>query len=186
MKPDTDQPFDVTRLTAGRLVYRVVPLHPELGAGHGRNKLGAIAGDITLNGATRAAVALGDQLSDLGTLGGSFSTARAINATGDVVGAALTPGDVDYHGFLYSGGSMMDLNDLLLDRKWEVINALHIDDGGEVLAIGSQEGRDRVVLLVPTTRSDVDFSCSCFSPRCWEHRVRRGRRSRRRSTEKTG
>jgi probable HAF family extracellular repeat protein len=137
---------------AGRRAYEVVPLHQGLSIAHGRNEHGAIVGDISvISSPTRAAIARDGRILEIGTLGGSFSTARAINNRGDIVGAALTGGDAAHHGFLYSGGTMMDLNDLLLDSGWEVIHALHIDDSGAVLAIGSRGDGDRVVLLVPLT-----------------------------------
>ncbi|HYE65038.1 MAG TPA: DUF3466 family protein, partial [Pyrinomonadaceae bacterium] len=48
---------------------------------------------------------------DLGTLGGSFSSASAINESGQVVGYSETAGG-HYHAFLYSGGRMTDLGTL--------------------------------------------------------------------------
>src|SRR5271166_4136786 len=49
----------------------------------------------------------------LGTLGGSFSIARGINNRGEVVGGSLTGGDENFHGFIYRGDQLLDLNDLL-------------------------------------------------------------------------
>jgi probable HAF family extracellular repeat protein len=51
-------------------------------------------------------------LIDLGTLGGTFSTGNGINAGGEVTGAANLAGDLQYHAFLYSNGSMRDLGTL--------------------------------------------------------------------------
>lgn len=51
-------------------------------------------------------------ITDLGTLGGTGSVARAINARGQVVGWASTTGDAAQHAFLYSGGVMQDLGTL--------------------------------------------------------------------------
>jgi probable HAF family extracellular repeat protein len=47
-------------------------------------------------------------MQDLGTLGGSYSRAYAINKTGQVVGASLTSSE-EMHPFLYSNGTMKDL-----------------------------------------------------------------------------
>ena len=49
---------------------------------------------------------------DLGTFGGSRSTAKSINIFGWVVGGANLPGDAEGHPFLYRGGKMQDLGTL--------------------------------------------------------------------------
>src|SRR5262249_1701998 len=48
-------------------------------------------------------------ITDLGTLGGSYSEAFGINASGQVVGDSGTPTSSG-HAFVYSGGQMSDLN----------------------------------------------------------------------------
>lgn len=50
---------------------------------------------------------------DLGTLGGNVAYAGQINDNGLIVGESFPPGNVTYHAFLYSGGTMLDLNQLL-------------------------------------------------------------------------
>jgi probable HAF family extracellular repeat protein len=45
----------------------------------------------------------------LGTLGGQYSEATAINAAGHVVGYATLPGDRTSHAFLWKDGQMLDL-----------------------------------------------------------------------------
>src|SRR5438270_535073 len=45
---------------------------------------------------------------DLGTLGGSLSAARAINASGQVVGTSGLAGDLTSHAFLYDNGTLHD------------------------------------------------------------------------------
>jgi probable HAF family extracellular repeat protein len=86
----------------------------------------------------------------LGTLGGSFSIARGINNRGEIVGGSLAKGDDDFRGFLYRNGKLHDLNDFLEpDSGWELLQAVAINDNGEILGIGSNNGVDRVVLLRP-------------------------------------
>ena len=51
-------------------------------------------------------------ITDLGTLGGSTSEARAINDSGQIVGYSYITGDSAYHVFLYSRGHMLDLGTL--------------------------------------------------------------------------
>lgn len=60
-------------------------------------------------GETLAAATAKYTITDLGTLGGSYSQAFAINASGQIVGVAGTPSGSG-HAFLYSGGVMFDLN----------------------------------------------------------------------------
>jgi probable HAF family extracellular repeat protein len=50
---------------------------------------------------------------DLGTLGGTFSEAIAVNARGQVVGGSNTIGDTASHAFSWTaGGGMVDLGAL--------------------------------------------------------------------------
>jgi len=88
----------------------------------------------------------------LGTLGGSFSIARDLNDHGEVVGGSLTEGDENFHGFLYRGNRLHDLNEFLDPAAgWELIQALGINNHGEIIGIGSYTGQDRIVLLRPRT-----------------------------------
>jgi probable HAF family extracellular repeat protein len=84
----------------------------------------------------------------LGTLGGSFSVARGINDRGEVVGGSLTEGDENFRALIYSCNRLYDLNDCLeADCDWELIQAVGINNSGEIIAVGSHAGEDRIVLL---------------------------------------
>jgi probable HAF family extracellular repeat protein len=86
----------------------------------------------------------------LGTLGGSFSIARDLNNHGEVVGGSLTEGDESFHGFLYRDKRLYDLNQFLdPGTGWELLQALGINNHGEIVAIGCNTGQDRIVLLRP-------------------------------------
>ncbi len=74
-------------------------------------------------------------LTDLGTLGGSQSAARAINASGQVVGSSSTAAGKT-HAFLYSGGAMRDLGTLGGDFS----EATGINASGQV--VGTSQGAD--------------------------------------------
>jgi probable HAF family extracellular repeat protein len=72
------------------------------------NNAGQIVGaaEVLVNGLPRSHATLfsGPGLNniDLGTLGGTFSDARAINDAGQIVGRALLPGDLVAHATLFS------------------------------------------------------------------------------------
>ncbi len=90
----------------------------------------------------------------LGTLGGAGSMAFGINNPGQVVGGSgiiRGPGDVyNEHAFLWQGGTMYDLNDLLIDGSdWELIRALDINDGGRIIGYGSYQGASRSFVMTP-------------------------------------
>ncbi|MHB1037534.1 MAG: dockerin type I domain-containing protein [Pirellulales bacterium] len=65
---------------------------------------------------------------DLGTLGGTWSAAYGINASGQVVGESRIPGDRDSHAFLYDGSTMSDLGTIMGSSRAYAINA-----GGQIV-----------------------------------------------------
>jgi probable HAF family extracellular repeat protein len=73
-------------------------------------------------------------------------SAKAINASGQVVGASLG------HAFLYSGGVMEDLNDLLdpiTGAGWVLEGATGINASGQIVGWGSHNGQETSFLLTP-------------------------------------
>jgi probable HAF family extracellular repeat protein len=75
-------------------------------------------------------------LTDLGTLGGSNSWAYGINSAGQVVGDSITASGAD-HAFLYSNGTMTDLNSLIDPRSgWTLETASAINNKGEIVGVG--------------------------------------------------
>lgn len=116
------------------------------------NDLGQCAG-VSLNPETGRIEAFRQESGNrcmLGTLGGSFSIARDLNNHGEVVGGSLTEGDERFHGFLYRNNQLRDLNDFLdPEIGWELLQALGINNSGEIVAIACHAGQDRIVLLRP-------------------------------------
>jgi probable HAF family extracellular repeat protein len=71
---------------------------------------------------------------DLGTLGGTESSASAINRSGQVVGgAAFRGGGGDYDAFLWSKGKMVDLGRLAPNDPDADSMALAVNDSGQVV-----------------------------------------------------
>jgi probable HAF family extracellular repeat protein len=119
---------------------------------HALNDADQCAG-VSLNpetGRIEAFVQEGGVRNMLGTLGGSFSIARDLNNHGEVVGGSLTEGDENFHGFVYRNNRLYDLNELLEPGTgWELVQAVAINNHGEIIAIGSHTGQDHIVMLRP-------------------------------------
>lgn len=99
---------------------------------------------------------------DLGTLGGSFSTAYSINGNGDVVGSA-TDASGNHKAFLYSDGTMVDLNQLVpAGSGWILQLATSINDAGQIVGYGIHNGRSGAFLLTPQ-KAGVSLSSTSLS-----------------------
>ena len=78
---------------------------------------------------TRASSATMYSVTDLGTLGGTFSGAGAINNRGEVTGISAFAGDVALRGFIWKNGVMTDLGTLGGDFSY----ALGMNEAGIVV-----------------------------------------------------
>lgn len=87
----------------------------------------------------------GGVLMDIGVLpGGTDSVAKAINNNGDIVGRSKGV------GFLYSNGTMTDLNSLLAPGSgWVIRDAQDINQYGQIVGYGSVNGEQHAYLLNP-------------------------------------
>jgi probable HAF family extracellular repeat protein len=89
----------------------------------------------------------GGVMRDLGTLGGSYSAASAINDAGQVAGWSALTGTSTQHAFLYTGtpgvdGKMIDLdtwldaNNPIVGAKWTLQSARDISNTGWITGTG--------------------------------------------------
>jgi probable HAF family extracellular repeat protein len=91
-------------------------------------------------------------IQDLGTLGGTFSTATAINATSVVVGwSHLTEGSFERHAFVWQNGVMSDLGTRGVESEATTINRRGVIVGWSRAAGGGQ----RAVRWVNGTIEDL-------------------------------
>lgn len=128
---------------------------PTFGGSGGRaeaiNESGWAAGSaLTASGESRAFLWDGT-LIDLGTLGGPNSTAYDINEAGAIVGASDTgSGNHPRRAFIWAGGVLRDLNDLLPPESgWTLTAARAINDRGQIAGVGILQGQERAFLLNP-------------------------------------
>ncbi len=115
------------------------------------NRNGAIAGFFEpARGQTHAFLFDTNGLRDLDTLNNAYSAAYGMNNKGAVVGVMFNSPSDDDVAFLWSDGSMYNLNDLLDTREnWNLVEAWGINDAGQIVGYGIKNGTERALLLTP-------------------------------------
>jgi len=92
-----------------------------------------------------------EAMTDLRTLGGSMSSAAGVNSSGWVVGSSTTSGNLSTDGFLWMGGSIMDLNSLVpIGSGWTITGAYSINEADDILATAISGGHNYAVELMPS------------------------------------
>jgi len=100
---------------------------------------------------------------DLGSLGGNETEPDAMNNVGDVVGVStLTSGNTTFEPFLYSNGTIINLNDAAssnititgLNANETLQTATGINDGGQIVgSFLTASGNTHAYLLTPTSEA---------------------------------
>lgn len=121
-------------------------------SGRGVNDGGAVVGETTTGGSTRAFLWNGT-LNVLDTLGGT-SSALAVNNTGLIVGySEVVAGD--RRATLWNGSSVVDLNNLLSPGSgWTLVEARGVNSSGQIVGYGIYNGYERAFLLTPEAQGD--------------------------------
>jgi len=115
--------------------------------GEALNDFGQIACTSYHTGATLYS---GGHFTDIGVLPGDRgSWPHGINNHADVVGYSEGPGEV-YRAFLYTDGTLYDLNDLIgRNSGWVLWVANDINEKGQIIGQGTYFGQERAFLLTP-------------------------------------
>jgi probable HAF family extracellular repeat protein len=115
--------------------YAVTPVGPAGSMPAGINSSGQVVGSFSAGDATHGFLYSGARFVDLGTLGGTYSTARGINDAGVVVGASDNAAG-NTHAFVYANGAMNDIGTLGGNNS----SAAAINNNGQVA--GAADGPD--------------------------------------------
>lgn len=114
-----------------------------------------VVGIADLTGGTQSDAFLWEDgsMRDLGTLGGTFSIAFAVNSKAQVVGGANLSGDTIEHAFIWQDGVMTDLNGLVTgDSDLQLLEAHAVTAARQIvgMALQNSTGHIHAFLLTPS------------------------------------
>jgi probable HAF family extracellular repeat protein len=153
--------YDRETMTGGAFLYdngtvTKIPASSGLRSGYALNNAGDIVGTGHVDAERTAPVLYRDGVAtSLGTLGGFYGGsdggwATDINDRGQIIGAAARS-DTEYAPFLYQGGRMYDVDELLVARdaaQWDVETVYRINASGQILAAGMAAAGQRAWFLL--------------------------------------
>lgn len=104
------------------------------------NDLGVVMGEVEVYdwffSETHAFVYADGELTDIGTLGGAFSSAVAVNASGQLTGSATGEWEAGPYAFLWDGDSLISLGTLGGSKS----HGSAINEAGEIVGVSLTEG----------------------------------------------
>jgi probable HAF family extracellular repeat protein len=116
------------------------------------NNSGLLVGHAWDVGEYRSFLNACDTTIDLGALDGFPKTSVwGLNEAGQIVGSASTGTSTLFNAFVYTGGRIRNLNDLLVDgAEWEYLSvAFAVNGVGQITGYGRINGQFRGFLLTP-------------------------------------
>ncbi len=148
------------RKGGGPTIIEIAPLLDQCaeGSANAINDDGFIVGEIDSGIETHAFLADAFVFfDDLGTLGGPFASASAINRNNLIVGESDDPAG-DRHAFLFRDTQMFDLNDHLVNSLgWTLVTAEDINTLSRIVGLAERpSGELRGYLLTPCGGLDFD------------------------------
>lgn len=110
----------------------------------------------------------GENIRDLGTLGGLDSNPTDINNLGYVVGTSMIDGSAGTsHAFLYANGGMIDINilDSVISAGWKEILPRAINNNNQIVGIGRLDGDDHYqAFLLSFDLNDIQNTNPVYIP----------------------
>jgi len=116
------------------------------------NNSGLVAGHAWSGTEYRSFIHAQDTTIDLGTLEGFANTyVWGMNDTGQLVGSATNQTGTLSHAFVFTGGELYDLNDLLVpNHGWDYLTTANaVNNNGQIAGYGRIDGQYRGFLLTP-------------------------------------
>ncbi len=109
-------------------------------------------------------------MSDVGNLGGpNGSVGNAINSSRQITGQSWTAGNVAQHAFLYTNGTLLDLNSQISSSDaaaYTLVSGVAINDVGQIVAQGyvnSDPTKTATFVLTPAAPATLSVSLSSTS-----------------------
>ena len=124
------------------------------------NNAGQITGSsmAATDGTFHAFASDGTTTTDLGTINDNDTYGYAINSSGQVVGDTYTVEPNDPVGFLYSNGTISDLNSLAPTSGWTLQSASGVNDRGQIVGTGlNPAGQQHAFLMTPASPGDANL-----------------------------